>query len=381
MDQNFAAGSGGKHFRQLLRRHFRSSRVQDVSGTSIEIVEGECTPPTPTSLSNNVIPSETVEHSDGASETETSVKVDGETKTLGTLKGVKFAFIDDHKHSDQSLKSSSSDQNQEKTEQKLQFLNQNEFNKTVDSLNDSSDEEENYLKNYASDDSNFSKKQQSPQVQLTIINEDPNIYQLQSVEIQKSVSNGEDKKSSTTESLVSVSTSGKPYIDSTSISTSSSSRQSSVMQRKTSSLKSNRVSPALSGAGSGSGSKTSSTKSRSDSRRRQDDQQKSETQPATIAEEEDAQTVVEADAETKVTAVTKADDATTSSQPKDMVKEKKSSKDIAKRKASVQHRNSKQETALLLRRKSLTPSTKLILLCKKGWFKTFCERLFNNLFD
>ena len=61
------------------------------------------------------------------------------------------------------------------------------------------------------------------------------------------------------------------------------------------------------------------------------------------------------------------------------------SKKPAKRKPStMQHRNSKQDTAQLLRRKSLTPSAKLIILCKKGdWLavETFLKQVDKKSID
>lgn len=61
------------------------------------------------------------------------------------------------------------------------------------------------------------------------------------------------------------------------------------------------------------------------------------------------------------------------------------SKKAPKRKPStMQHRNSKQDTAQLLRRKSLTPSAKLIILCKKGdWLavETFLKQVDKKSID
>ena len=365
MDQNFTGGSGGR-LRHLLGRHFRSGRVQDVSETNVDGAADETTPPTPTSLSTNAIANKIAENVDEI--TQTIVKVDSESKTLITLKGVKFALTDDNERSEQSL--NSADQNENKLEQRSQ-TDQNESFDVFDDgkLKKSSVRNENILKISFSEDANFSDNRSTRE--LTTIEEHLSKEQKKVFDHQKVISNGEGRTNSTAiESIASgfgqQLSYNEPIVatDSESISTSSGSRQSTAMQQKTLSLKSNRVSPAP----SESESKTSSTKSRSDSRRRQDDQLKSETLPATIVEEDAnvpaMQTKVVADA-MDATEVKKAI-AATSSTHKDAPPTKKASKEVAKRKASLQHRNSKQETALLLRRKSLTPSTKLILLCKKG---------------
>lgn len=62
----------------------------------------------------------------------------------------------------------------------------------------------------------------------------------------------------------------------------------------------------------------------------------------------------------------------------------KSQKSVKRKPSTMQHRNSKQDTAQLLRRKSLTPSMKLILLCKKGdWLavETFLKQVDKKSID
>ena len=62
----------------------------------------------------------------------------------------------------------------------------------------------------------------------------------------------------------------------------------------------------------------------------------------------------------------------------------KSKKSVKRKPSTTQHRNSKQDTAQLLRRKSLTPSAKLIILCKKGdWLavETFLKQVDKKSID
>lgn len=66
------------------------------------------------------------------------------------------------------------------------------------------------------------------------------------------------------------------------------------------------------------------------------------------------------------------------------IEKAKSKKSIKRKPSTMQHRNSKQDTAQLLRRKSLTPSAKLIILCKKGdWLavETFLKQVDKKSID
>lgn len=341
---------GGGRLRQMLNRHFGDKRVHDVN-------ESQKSTESDRSTTNNVSERAVDQHASTDLDKSSSV-------TVTSKKGVKFDLNDERVQVFEQKSLSNLDEQDESVEQDKECDHVHDEQKNEEQ-NDQSDREaktEDISVRSTSDNESTGEEAEPDAANWVSLSDDLTVSRaiVPDAEHDSFTSNlvsGEQPEVVPSPPLTSDRSSS---VNSSLTSSTKSDRSHTKMPQKSSTVRTNRVSPTT--------SKVSSIKSRSDSNRRRDTAAASDTTApglttATIAEEEVVPPIVNSDVVPKAT-----------EEPIPPVKSatkavpKKDAKDaVSKRKPSVVgHRNSKQETAMLLRRKSLTPSTKLIILCKKG---------------